>query len=219
MVGVIKIVRRVATVALVLPALGIIQDVAGEWFIEYARERGAYERPTERMAAIMNAMSVVTDAWWFPWIGGVIIGFAVGTWLDAILRRWTLPQGANPKTATERPSDAAPPPSAEKPKRGEIPLEPFRHRVFTNEKIVIDGKSFIGCTFHNIKFEYNGGDYEIGHCSFFPAPIFTTQNEAVSGAVNLMYQLAANEIKIVDEYGNPRERSTTVMTPEEFIKK
>lgn len=45
----------------------------------------------------------------------------------------------------------------------ELPLfAEVRGKSFRNEVVHLDGKQFIGCTFFNVSFEYDGGRYEIG---------------------------------------------------------
>jgi hypothetical protein len=66
------------------------------------------------------------------------------------------------------------------------------NETFTNEVVLLDGSHYIGCTFNNVTFKYNGttpvnlsnstvnGDYEL-----------TTDNLAVEGAVALLYGFGA----------------------------
>lgn len=74
------------TAAIVLLPLVII-PVASEFFIELARELGVYDHPSERVASVSSFLAEITAHSWFPWIGGMIFGFALGTWTDWLLRR------------------------------------------------------------------------------------------------------------------------------------
>lgn len=75
-----KIIRLVAGFAATVVALPVI----GQWFIALAEELDWYKSPVETAGFVI---SLITDSQWFPWTGGVVFGFAIGTWLDALLRR------------------------------------------------------------------------------------------------------------------------------------
>ena len=78
-----KIVAVVATFV-----FGVaIADPIGHFFIRWAEERGWYDHPSATADTIMNYLSAVAASPWFHWIGGAVIGFAVGAWLDTFLRR------------------------------------------------------------------------------------------------------------------------------------
>jgi len=66
---------------------GVITPVVGEFFIKLAEEYGAYDQPSTKVGAAMGAISAITGRPAFPWIAGILIGFALGIWLDYFLRR------------------------------------------------------------------------------------------------------------------------------------
>lgn len=71
------------------------------WITAYSDEKRWFAHPSEQLAAVLTLSHLILANWWFHWIGGGVIGFAIGTWLDALLRR---------KTATLKPLAAAKPP-------------------------------------------------------------------------------------------------------------
>lgn len=92
-----KTVRSVSFgLATIVTTLAVL-PVSGEFFVKLAEENGLYERPTERVGSIMSAISDLVGNPVFPWIAGIIIGFAVGVWLDAWMRRFD--QGRSKSTS------------------------------------------------------------------------------------------------------------------------
>lgn len=75
-----------------LSAAGFVVTVAigspvGQFFIALADERGWYQNPSRRLAAMMDVMAAIADSSWFHWIGGAVVGLAIGLWLDRLLRK------------------------------------------------------------------------------------------------------------------------------------
>lgn len=72
-------------VATILSAVVLI-PVFGEFFIKLAEEYGVYDQPSAKIRAIGLFISSLTDSKFFPWIGGVIIGFTAATWFEKALK-------------------------------------------------------------------------------------------------------------------------------------
>lgn len=53
-----------------------------------AEENGLYDKPTERVGSAMSGISVLVSHPVFHWTAGILIGFAVGVWLDTWLRKF-----------------------------------------------------------------------------------------------------------------------------------
>jgi|SRR5215469_594341 len=58
-----------------------------QFSISLAEEHAWYQNPSAKVRAVITFFAAITDNHWFHWIGGTIIGFAFGVWLDAILKR------------------------------------------------------------------------------------------------------------------------------------
>ncbi|MEC9368414.1 MAG: hypothetical protein VX871_06950 [Pseudomonadota bacterium] len=74
----------IALAAIVIP---IVVSVVGEFFIEWAREEGWYEKPSERIEGAMSALSAFVFQAWFLLIGAFVCGLSAGLWLDVLLRK------------------------------------------------------------------------------------------------------------------------------------
>lgn len=62
--------------------------VVGEFFIKLAEERGLYERPSERVGAILSALSSLVASRFYQLILVGLAGVALGVWVDWIYRRF-----------------------------------------------------------------------------------------------------------------------------------
>ena len=83
-------IRRVARWAMVVAAglVGtIFVAVVAEFFIELAKEWNLYEKPSEKLSTALSYFSDIFFHPAFPWVAGIILGFAAGVWLDVLLRR------------------------------------------------------------------------------------------------------------------------------------
>jgi hypothetical protein len=69
----------VFTVLLVAPV--------GQFFISLAEEWGWYQHPNAKVATVVAWFTAFAGHSWFHWIGGSIIGFAIGVWLDTLFKR------------------------------------------------------------------------------------------------------------------------------------
>jgi hypothetical protein len=79
--------RDIALALVGVVLLPIAVNMVGQFFISWAEEKGWYARPAEKMDVMMGWVSALVASSWFHWIGGIIIGFAVGVWIDATLKR------------------------------------------------------------------------------------------------------------------------------------
>jgi hypothetical protein len=89
-----KIIRMAATSVAAIAFSGLVYPVVSEFFIELAREHGWYDKPSDKVAAMTEWLSFVRETWFIASSTGVI-GFALGVWVDAILRR---SESIQPKT-------------------------------------------------------------------------------------------------------------------------
>lgn len=71
-----------------------IAPVVGQFFVELAQERGAYNQPWEKLQWGMNSLSSITSSWWFGLALGYLGGSVVALW---ILRLF--PEGREAKSA------------------------------------------------------------------------------------------------------------------------
>jgi hypothetical protein len=70
----------------VLAAITVL-PVVGQFFVALADERGWYKHPSEKVAQAVVLMGDLVGAAWFHWTAGILIGLAVGVWLDTIFGR------------------------------------------------------------------------------------------------------------------------------------
>jgi hypothetical protein len=82
-----RILRWLALGISSLLVLPIIGGVAGEFFIELARERGWYDHPSQRLDAAVSTFSAFVTQPWFLVVTALFVGLALGAWLDLLLRR------------------------------------------------------------------------------------------------------------------------------------
>lgn len=66
--------------------LAIVGGVAGEFFIEWARERGYYADSSQKLDAIMSAFSGFVTQSWFLVLAALCLGLTVGLWADRGMR-------------------------------------------------------------------------------------------------------------------------------------
>jgi hypothetical protein len=78
-----RIFRDVLTWAV----LAIIAALLGEFAIEFGREHKWFERPTERLEAVLGFLGIIQSYPWFWPIFGGLVGLVGGMWLDAVIRR------------------------------------------------------------------------------------------------------------------------------------
>lgn len=79
---------RDTAIGLVGAVVGVvILDPVGQFWVAYWQERGVYDHPGRTLNAAAEALHAVAASAAFHWCGGIAIGFAVGVWLDALLRK------------------------------------------------------------------------------------------------------------------------------------
>jgi hypothetical protein len=73
-------------------------------------------------------------------------------------------------------------------------------KKFVNERVVLDGHAYKGCTFENVTFVYDGiTAVDVSSSTFRGQPRFDTNNQAVSGAWALMYGMGVMKDGVVLE--------------------
>lgn len=78
--------RSLPIVASLLVAL-VVGPVIGEFFVKWAEESGWYAQPSQKAASTMSLVaSFVTQAWFLS-LTALVIGLAIGVWVDHLLRR------------------------------------------------------------------------------------------------------------------------------------
>lgn len=67
---------------------------------------------------------------------------------------------------------------------------PVLNKTFVNERIVIDGKSFSGCRFENVKMVYNGtAPFDLSKNDFFGPIIITSDKPQMMGLLIILKEL------------------------------
>jgi hypothetical protein len=61
--------------------------VVGQWFIELAKERGTYDHPSQRLSAFATQLEAMGHSAVLHWAAGLAVAFALGAYLDGVLRR------------------------------------------------------------------------------------------------------------------------------------
>jgi hypothetical protein len=82
-----RFIRWFATAVLAGLVLTTFFGVVGEFFIEFAREKGVYQNPSQRLGVAMTALSDFVTQVWFIGLTTFSAGLAVGLWVDTLLRR------------------------------------------------------------------------------------------------------------------------------------
>jgi hypothetical protein len=65
----------------------ILLTLATLWLTAFSDEQKWFAHPHAQFVAAMNFVAAIVASAWFHWVGGAIIGFAIGIWLDDLLRR------------------------------------------------------------------------------------------------------------------------------------
>ena len=92
----------------------------------------------------------------------VLAGLTIGVWADAFLFK-------REKTTK--------------------PLEQIRGVVFTNEVVDVDGKSFIQCTFNNVKLRHAGGPFLLRGNNFSGPPVIHPVGDVLTRYTELLIGL------------------------------
>ncbi|MBA2588842.1 MAG: hypothetical protein H0U98_09490 [Alphaproteobacteria bacterium] len=85
-------------------ALYLVGTVFAIWLGALAQDLHWLDHPRAQVQALMNVLAAVAHSEAFHWAGGVAIGFALGVWLDTMLRRKeaVLPSAPPEKTLQQR---------------------------------------------------------------------------------------------------------------------
>jgi hypothetical protein len=85
-----KFIRRLLHGAILVLVTAVIVPIAvtagGPFLVEWAKERGLYEHPSESVSTAMAFAQSIVTIWWFHWIAPGVLGFAAGAWLVTVLR-------------------------------------------------------------------------------------------------------------------------------------
>lgn len=66
--------------------LFVVAPVVSEFFIELAKEQGAYTNPSEKVASAVDWLATITENWWFAFVFGFVSGGTLFMWADHIIR-------------------------------------------------------------------------------------------------------------------------------------
>jgi hypothetical protein len=66
---------------------GIILAIVGEFAIDLAREHGLFDRPTERVEAVISLLRTIRSQFWFSPAAAWLAGLVFGMWMDAAVLR------------------------------------------------------------------------------------------------------------------------------------
>jgi len=90
----------------------IFVPILGGFVSEWAKEQGWYEHPTARVDAVMTWLVNIAFHPAYLFIAGLVLGLAIGMWLDLLLRRrvFTFRRPRNLNVATASVAATLPPP-------------------------------------------------------------------------------------------------------------
>src|SRR3954468_631374 len=66
--------------------LPIVVSPVGQFLIEVGQEQGLYKQPSERVGAIMSALSSFVNQLWVLIVAAFLCGLTAGLWIDYLLR-------------------------------------------------------------------------------------------------------------------------------------
>ncbi len=75
------------TAVVLLMVVPVVVSVAGQFFIEWARELGWYDQPSKTGASIMETLASITGSLWFLGPVFFLAGASTTLWLEHWLRR------------------------------------------------------------------------------------------------------------------------------------
>jgi hypothetical protein len=94
--------------------------------------------------------------------------------------------------------------------RAQVPSEVITNQYFNKERVSLDGKTFIGCRFHQVTFVFNGtSTFSLQHCHIYPPFRIFTESTEVSALMEFLHEFNLLKIDFVDSQGNTRPRTTT----------
>jgi hypothetical protein len=167
-------VRRAALGA----AAFILATVIGGFILKLCEGASWYTRPWHTVAIVVTVLSTLLESTWFHWIGGLIIGFGLGIWLDDLLRR-----------LAER-SATLPVPAVRPPEFGFLDYQVDSHDAFKNMN---QGLIDLGN-----RTEWVGG--EINKRTATLSRIRSTLQDGSSKQAREMRRQADKTAKILDQY-------------------
>ena len=65
-------------------------------------------------------------------------------------------------------------------------LTKIYNRTFNNQKVVLDGNLYDGCTFRNVTFRWDGDPFKVIHCKIVGARYFETHNKKIVMQMDLL---------------------------------
>jgi hypothetical protein len=77
-------------------------------------------------------------------------------------------------------------------------LERVSGKIFHNERVVVDGRAFVGCEFHNVTLEFNGDRFSMLNCKFDGFSL-ASSNEDIDAAWMLVHDLGLTKIPMLVE--------------------
>ena len=80
-------VARIANWAVAGVVAVVVLPIAGQFSINVAQQNGVFDHPWAVPMTVIGFLLSVISTKTFGWIGGLVIGFGAGTWLDSVLRR------------------------------------------------------------------------------------------------------------------------------------
>ena len=87
-------------------------------------------------------------------------------------------------------------------------LEVIENKLFERERVIIDGKKFIGCTFNEVKLICNGELFSFQHCKFGSGLTVGSDKDSFETFVTLLHELGFLAIPVKDKDGNLVARNT-----------
>jgi hypothetical protein len=173
-------------------ALGLLARIAwvlvGQNIEIVSSERGYDKLLSQHWSEILDWLAV--NGFWLSLATAALIGGAVALWINVILQ----PSAE----AGESETDAI-----------EQEWQNFTGRTFRNEVVMLDYRSYIGCTFYNVTFVYDGGPTRLERNEIHGAMI-RSKNSEINSAIQLLHEFGFLNRPVVDEHGEvPRSNRDT----------
>lgn len=88
-------------------------------------------------------------------------------------------------------------------------LEEVRGKYFSKERVLVDGKHFIGCRFAQVTFVYNGTNiFKIEHSHIWPPLRIHTESQEITALLELLFELDFLKIDYRRQDGMLASRTT-----------
>jgi hypothetical protein len=102
--------------------------------------------------------------------------------------------------------------SSQMKKFSEYKKETVSNKLFLNERVILDGKSFIDCEFHNVTLVYNGtAPFDLMHSKFYGV-FLASDSLGMQGMAKLMYELKFLRVPIFVD-GKPSAPPSAIGDP------